>query len=146
MATLFTGGCLCGAVRYENRADESVPYLCHCLDCQQFSGGPFHSAIAVTADALTIHGAPKVFTRKGDSGTTAANYFCGDCGGHLFSSPWPDATRYSMKSGTLDYTTVFTPKMEIWTKRRVGWLDVSVSTQQFEEGPDGPATIGAKTD
>jgi len=51
-----------------------------------------------------------------------------------------------VKSGTLDDPTVFAPEIEIWTKRRVAWLDLGVSTQQFEEGFDGPVAIGAKAD
>ncbi|MGE5302839.1 MAG: hypothetical protein ACM3TN_05890 [Alphaproteobacteria bacterium] len=35
MATAFTGGCLCGAVRYECSADALFMGNCHCRDCQK---------------------------------------------------------------------------------------------------------------
>ena len=38
MSDAYTGGCACGAIRYEI-ADEPIAMLdCQCLDCQQMSG------------------------------------------------------------------------------------------------------------
>ena len=35
----FTGGCVCGAVRYECSAEPIMTLKCHCRDCQQVTGG-----------------------------------------------------------------------------------------------------------
>jgi hypothetical protein len=37
----FTGGCACGAIRYECNAEPIMMGKCHCRDCQHISGGPF---------------------------------------------------------------------------------------------------------
>ena len=95
MSETLVGGCLCGAIRYRAEAPETLHYLCHCTDCQRYAGGPYHAAIVVAAADLTVEGAPRVYTRQADSGRTIARHFCGECGGHLFTSPWPDATRFS---------------------------------------------------
>jgi hypothetical protein len=37
----FTGGCVCGAIRYECSAAPIMMFKCHCRDCQQVTGGGF---------------------------------------------------------------------------------------------------------
>jgi hypothetical protein len=41
MKVPFTGGCACGAIRYECNAEPIMMGKCHCRDCQHISGGPF---------------------------------------------------------------------------------------------------------
>ena len=56
--TRYTGGCLCGAVRYSVDA-EPLPgrqLLCHCVDCQKHTGTAFLSAMAFPSDAVAITG------------------------------------------------------------------------------------------
>ncbi len=47
MKTPFTGGCSCGAIRYESTAEPIMMFKCHCRDCQQATGG-------ISANARTI--------------------------------------------------------------------------------------------
>ena len=50
------GGCLCGAVRYTAEADPTSATVCHCRDCQKFTGSAFAALVRVTREALTIEG------------------------------------------------------------------------------------------
>jgi len=68
MAAPFSGGCTCGAVRYECSAEPLMMGNCHCRDCQRASGGPFVSIVAVPKDALKITGEVKYHEVKADSG------------------------------------------------------------------------------
>jgi hypothetical protein len=142
MAETLTGGCLCGAVRYHAEADETLHYMCHCTDCQRWGGAGYHAAIVVAASALSVTGEPSVYTKGADSGRTVARYFCGACGGHLFTSPWPEATRYSVKAGTLDDQKLFNPRHEIWRQSIVGWIGEAERTC-YDQGFTHPVTIGA---
>ena len=45
MATRFTGGCMCGAVRYECATEPVISGNCHCRDCQRAGGGGFVSVL-----------------------------------------------------------------------------------------------------
>ena len=37
----FTGGCVCGAIRYECDAEPIMTFKCHCRDCQHVTGGAY---------------------------------------------------------------------------------------------------------
>ncbi|HEU0005684.1 MAG TPA: aldehyde-activating protein, partial [Terriglobia bacterium] len=45
----FTGGCVCGAVRYECSAEPIMMFKCHCRDCQRVTGGGFVAGLVVPA-------------------------------------------------------------------------------------------------
>jgi hypothetical protein len=53
------GGCLCGAVRYTAEADPTSATVCHCRDCQKFTGSAFAAPVRVPKEALTIEGTLK---------------------------------------------------------------------------------------
>ena len=142
MTDTLTGGCLCGAVRYSITTSQTLHYLCHCSDCRKHGGTPFHCGIVVPADELSVDGEPKVYTKPADSGRTIARYFCGDCGGHLMTSPWPDPTRYSIKAGTLDKPELYKPVAEIWRQSFVEWADRHADLEPFEQAFLRPVTIG----
>ena len=41
----FTGGCACGAIRYECTAEPIMMLKCHCRDCQHVTGDGFAAAV-----------------------------------------------------------------------------------------------------
>jgi len=50
------GGCLCGAVRYTAETDPTSATVCHCRDCQKFTGSAFAALVRVPKEAMTIEG------------------------------------------------------------------------------------------
>jgi hypothetical protein len=45
------GGCLCGAVRYTAEADPTSATVCHCRDCQKFTGSAFAALVRMPKEA-----------------------------------------------------------------------------------------------
>ena len=82
--TKITGGCLCGAVRYTADADPSSVTVCHCLDCQKFTGSAFAALLRVSKDALIIEGTVKTFSSRRQRQPAIASLLPGmrlvDCG------------------------------------------------------------------
>jgi hypothetical protein len=70
------GGCLCGAVRYTAEADPTSATVCHCRDCQKFTGSAFAALVRVPKEALTIEGTLKTFSSLGGSGNPILRHFC----------------------------------------------------------------------
>ncbi len=80
----FTGGCLCGAVRYEGREQRGGGH-CQCIDCRKTSGTAHGSHMIVPEAAFTISGAVRFFDAPADSGSTVSRSFCPTCGSALYS-------------------------------------------------------------
>jgi hypothetical protein len=48
----FSGGCSCGAIRYECSAEPIMTFKCHCRDCQRVTGGGFVAGFLVPTSAF----------------------------------------------------------------------------------------------
>lgn len=81
---MATGGCLCGAVRYETEAALRDVVYCHCGQCRRQTGLYF-AATAAPWDGLRITGNSAL--RWYASSDLARRGFCGTCGSVLFWRP-----------------------------------------------------------
>lgn len=135
MATKITGGCFCGAVRYECSADPIFAGNCHCRDCQKASGGAFAPAIAVPAAALKVSGNVKFYDSKADNGNTVSRGFCTNCGGRVTSksSGVPDLA--IILAGTLDDPSLFKPQMDVYTSSAQPWDHMDAALPKFPKMP-----------
>ena len=135
MPTTNTGGCLCGAVRYEVNAEPLAVLCCHCTDCQKVSGGPYATAVLVPKRAITINGTTKAFAVKGESGYTVTRRFCPECGTPLFSELSAHPDLFAIKQGSLDERSTTRPTMNIWTSSAQPWVHLDASIPQFPKNP-----------
>src|SRR3954465_12304714 len=88
MKTPFSGGCACGAIRYECTAEPVVMLHCHCRDCQRSSGGPFSSFVVVPAEAFRfVKGTPRFYGSPSERGGLNQRGFCAECGSPVVSNP-----------------------------------------------------------
>lgn len=85
MNNSMTGGCKCGAVRFETDGGPAFSSNCHCRDCQQATGSGYMPVAGFLKDGVRVTGeVNKYFRRKGDSGSEVSEGFCPECGAHLF--------------------------------------------------------------
>lgn len=132
--TSRSGGCLCGAVRYELKAEPAVQAVCHCKNCQKQAGTAFSMIVGVPEAAISITGSLTTYIDHGDSGNEVRREFCGKCGSPLFSRVAGASGLVFVKAGTLDDTTGFTPAVQVWAKSRQDWFDLG-SIPAFETNP-----------
>jgi hypothetical protein len=138
MATTRTGGCLCGAVRYESAGDAVFSLQCHCRDCQRSSGTAYIAAMRVPADDFRItQGAPKRYISKADSGNEITRAFCGDCGSPLYVqvSTRPDIV--GLRVGTLDDPSIFRAEADIFVKSAQPWDHMDPALPKYDTYPLG---------
>jgi len=74
-----TGGCLCGAVRFEAVPSKLEMDVCHCSMCRRWSGGAFMAVPCGNSLSFTLSGGLAVF-RSSDYGE---RLFCKACGSSI---------------------------------------------------------------
>src|SRR5690349_10043937 len=116
-----TGGCLCGAVRYEVVGEPFKSGICHCRDCKKVTGSSFLAYADWTPDK---------FSHTGNVGTYNGRSFCPACGSRVFSLSEDQCEIYL---GTLDDApSEISPQVEGWTIRREYWLPALAALPQYE--------------
>jgi hypothetical protein len=137
----LTGGCLCGALRYEIDEAPAMTYTCHCTDCQHVTSSAFSIAITVPDSAFRLTtGQPRLLQKTADSGRTVTRWVCPDCGCWIASSPQPGEAAGEMirrvRAGTLDDTSWLRPTAHFWTRSKQPWIVLPEGDQVFETQPD----------
>lgn len=133
-----TGGCLCGAIRYENVGDVLFALRCHCRDCQRQSGAASVAAIRVPAEGFhVLKGTPKRFTARADSGNAITRSFCGDCGSPLYVQVSTMPNVIGLRVCTLDDPAWFHPEADIFVRSAQPWEPVDATVPQYPEYPPG---------
>ena len=131
MPASFTGGCACGAIRYECNAEPTAMFNCHCRDCQRATGTAFSAVVYVPAKAFKItKGAPRYYSTS--SGAVGHNKrgFCADCGSRLFGGGTDEGQ--GINAASLDDPTLFKPQMHIWTSDAQPWDQMGPKLPKFE--------------
>jgi hypothetical protein len=97
----LTGGCGCGAVRFEVTAPPVFSMYCHCTRCQRRTGtGASVSARVEPGSFRVLQGEARMRAWKPEGGVE--KWFCGDCGSALFSRDPKDASKVSVRLGAFD--------------------------------------------
>lgn len=134
MKVPFTGGCLCGNIRYECSAEPLYMGNCHCRDCQRATGSAFAAAMLVPRNAVTIVGEVKYHEVTGDSGSLVGRGFCPNCGSRLFSKP-PMPELFGIMAGSLDDPSGFQPKVDCYTASAQPWDYMNPDLPKFSKFP-----------
>jgi len=112
----FTGGCYCGAVRYQCEGPPLMRGLCYCQTCQAISGGAGNLFMAINAMSFQFtKGTPGAFN-KNDRPGSPTRHFCQTCGVHLTARSERAPGAVLIKVGTLDDPSAFEgPQLVTWT-------------------------------
>ncbi|KAF3073502.1 glutathione-dependent formaldehyde-activating enzyme domain-containing protein [Trichoderma breve] len=99
----LSGSCLCGEVAYASSSPATLTALCHCLDCQKWTGSTYTAnAVVPEASFQVTKGEPKFYDTIGDSGKKNRHFFCANCGSSLYGVLDVMPGEIVIKSGGLD--------------------------------------------
>ena len=130
-----TGGCQCGALRYEITQAPIMVYTCHCTDCQRMTSSAFSMGIVIADRAFRITaGEPRPVQRTADSGRVLTRWLCPECGSWFSGTPGPSVR--TVRAGTLDNTSWLHPTVHFWTRSKQPWVALPEGGRTFETQPD----------
>jgi hypothetical protein len=119
----MTGGCSCGAIRYEIGSFPLLLYTCNCTDCQTASGSAFALNMPVLVrDFHILQGEPKGWHHLSPRGVQVTSRFCGDCGGRLYGERVGRDQIVNLRAGTLDDTTWLAPVAHMFMNSAQPWV------------------------
>jgi hypothetical protein len=131
----ITGGCLCGRVRYTVTGEPAFSGLCHCRNCQHYTGSAFEALIAFPAASVSVQGELKTYDDTGDSGQPVHRRFCPNCGSGVVNEVdvLPGVT--IVLAGTLDDPAAFKPTMDVYWSSAQPWVHTSSERTRFPKMP-----------
>ena len=136
MATSFSGGCLCGAVRYHCDSEPLTSAACHCTACQKRTSGPFGTVLLVPAEKLVIDkGETKKYVRMADSGNEVEINFCSDCGTSLYAANSGRRHAHIVFAGSLDDPSWVEIQAHVWTDSALPWVNLD-DAKCFPRSPE----------
>jgi hypothetical protein len=97
----LTGGCNCGAVRFEVSEPLLGANYCHCRRCQRRTGAAASpNGYPAPGSFRIVQGEDSLRAWKPDTGME--KWFCGECGSALFSRPPGSADVAGIRLGAFD--------------------------------------------
>lgn len=127
----YTGGCLCGAVRYRLTGAGTHLCYCHCASCRRAAGahavpwGTFaRSAFTVTRGSIAEYRSSPPVTRG----------FCPKCGTALTYRHEGRGAEIDVTLASLDDPGALAPQMHVWVIDKLPWVSIDDGLPQFERG------------
>lgn len=134
-----SGGCHCGAVRYQTTAALRPVIICHCRDCMKIIGNSIAATSAPEAEVEITQTSLKWYR----SSEIAERGFCGQCGASLFYRP-SGTGRLAITAGTLDDPSDLECVGQIYAGAHPGFCplpegieDIDDLYNKGEQGPEG---------
>lgn len=134
----ITGGCLCGAVRYEIDSAPIGARSCWCRVCQYLGAGNATVNVVFRNETLRISGELRDYRSVADSGNVMHRRFCPQCGTQLFSEAEARPHITIIRAGTLDEPALGRPQGIIWAASAPAWACFDASLPRIDGQPPPP--------
>jgi hypothetical protein len=113
-----TGGCRCGAVRFEASAEPFHISYCHCSDCRRATGAPVSAYVGFTAEQVAIDGRALKSYENGP----VTRSFCGVCGSPLTYTDARLENQIYFMLGAFDMPAYFRPTRHAYVREQLPFL------------------------
>ncbi len=130
-ADKVTGGCMCGAVRYEVTGDSFSVVHCHCLSCRRHTGAPVVTLAGFKQDQVRFTSGER---RIYESSPGVGRVFCGQCGTPL---TWEGdggelGAIIELHISTFDNPDILVPTGHAFEPERISWFDIADNLPRYE--------------
>lgn len=132
----LTGGCLCGAVRYETTMKPFKVAFCHCASCRKATAAPLLAILLFDDGGVRFtRGAPKRY----ESSPGVFRGHCTVCGTPLsWEGVWHDKPIIEVFAGSLDDPEACAPDRHAFVDEKLSWLHVNDDLPHYSgTSPEG---------
>lgn len=133
---MHSGGCLCGAVRYEISGELAPIQVCHCSQCRKAQGGPFATNVPVRRAAFRLlSGEAELAEYRATP--EKQRVFCRQCGSPIYSArdSLPNVLR--VRAGTLDEPVRTKLEAHYYVDSRARWWPLEDNLPRYQGGKPG---------
>jgi hypothetical protein len=116
-----SGGCRCGAVRFEANADPHHVSYCHCNDCRRATGAPVTAFVGFMTDEVSLAGDGLRTFENGD----VTRSFCGRCGSPIAYRDSRIGDRIYFYLGVMDDPAAYRPTVHAHVRSQLPFLHIS---------------------
>ncbi len=137
--TPYSGGCFCGAVRYEVSGAARALCYCHCESCRRAAGSP---AVAWGTFARGDFRVTRGSMAQLNSSPQVLRGFCARCGSCLSYSHEARGGEIDITLATLDEPALLAPQKHVWVADKLPWVRIDDGLPQFPgSGAGGDSTL-----
>ena len=133
----ITGGCLCGAVRYEAQGEPTYAGYCYCNDCRRQSGSGYIGFMGFPASAVSITGMVLTHSFRLKDGRMSDRNHCAACGSLIYGGIVGQVGSHTIYAGSLDDPSRFKPTIGIFASEKAAWVIIPPGLSVFERMPGG---------
>ncbi len=119
----LTGGCGCGAVRFELDAPPSVAVFCHCTRCQRRSGTNAGASARVDPETFRLVAGEEQL-RGWQAGSGLEKVFCAQCGSGVLARRPDDGGVMVVRMGAFDGDPGVRPSAHQYTAYAAAWQPI----------------------
>jgi hypothetical protein len=118
MSEIFTGRCLCGAVRYQCGAPVIPPCFCHCESCRRAAGAHVVAWATVPRESFRVLSGS---LRAWASSLPVIRQYCTECGSQITYANSSAPETIDITIATLDEPEAMPPADHVWMEDAASW-------------------------
>lgn len=135
MSKPYTGGCACGAIRYEIAGEPLVCVDCQCRDCSRESGTGHASHLVFLRANVNLSGRASLWDMTADSGNIKTRAFCPTCGSPVYMTFAANPAILTVRAASLDDPHLYRPQMVTYHDSSYAWDQIDPALPVFAKMP-----------
>ena len=125
----YSGGCVCGEIRYQVAGPPAMIAYCHCEDCRKMGGSVMAVLAGFAREGFNLlQGDARSFGRL----PGVLRSFCSTCGTSLFYENQSFPENFYIHIGSFDDPEQLPPDRHTWVSSRISWHKIDDDLTQYQ--------------
>jgi hypothetical protein len=128
MNKIHSGGCRCGAIKFEASSEPFYTSYCHCSDCRRATGAPLAAFVGFFAKDVTFSGVePSKYGKH-----PVKRSFCANCGAPIAYSDARLSHQIFLMLGAMDHPERYAPAIHGYVSEQLPFLHLNDDLPRLE--------------